>query len=136
MRSRHFRDSCGRSASRTPGSAAGFPKSQTAGPQRPQKTAETADRRPQRPHLETVCGLFCGLRTKAVTLRRARAEEEGRPAPMDISIEEFEEVLGELGSWTAQSDGGMAAQTDRQTKQQPAGVPGGSQADINIEPEG
>lgn len=55
---------------------------------------------------------------------------------MDISIEEFEEVLGELGSWTAQSDGGMAAQTDRQTKQQPAGVPGGSQADINIEPEG
>ena len=43
MRSRHVRDSCGWSASRTPGSAAGFPKPQTAEAQRPQ-TAE-----PQRP---------------------------------------------------------------------------------------
>ena len=68
-----------------------------------------------------------------VTLRRARGEEEGRPAPMDISFEDLEAYLGGLESWTAQSDGGMAAQTDRQTKQQPAGVPGGSQADIDIE---
>ena len=39
---------------------------------------------------------------------------------MDISFEDLEAYLGGLESWTAQSDGGMAAQTDRPSSSRPA----------------
>ena len=97
MRSRHVRDRCGWSASRTPGSAAGFPKPHTAEPQRPK------NRRDRRPHLEIVLRTFLRSADKgghpAASTRRRRRQSGANG--------HFNRRLGSLPGWVGELDGAV-----------------------------